>query len=257
MGFDVKSPSNHSEFSTPIELLNFVKKLRDLSDGKPVGFKLCLGKRREFMAVCKAMIETGIRPDFITVDGGEGGTGAAPVEFTNHIGSPGIDALIFINNALNGFGLRKDIKIICTGKISTGYGIVKKLSLGADLTYAARSMMMALGCIQALRCNSNDCPTGVATQNSSLTAGLVVSDKRKRVGTFHSHTVQSAAEILGAMGIAKTSELRPWHLMARVGDRKTKNFYEIYPYVEENDFIKGNIPEELRYCYEKSNPNHF
>jgi glutamate synthase domain-containing protein 2 len=257
IGSDVKSPSNHSQFSGPIELLNFVKKLRDLSGGKPVGFKLCLGKRREFMAICKAMIKTGVKPDFITVDGGEGGTGAAPVEFTNHIGSPGIDALVFIHNALTGFGLRKDIKIICTGKISSGYGIVKKLSLGADLTYAARSMMMALGCIQALRCNSNDCPTGVATQDTNLTAGLVVSDKRKRVGTFHAHTVESAAEIMGAMGLNKTSELRPWHLMARVADRKTKNFFEIYHYVNEDDFLKGIIPEDLKYCFDKSSPDHF
>ena len=158
VGKTVNSPPGHSAFSTPVELLEFIQQLRELSGGKPVGFKIALGKRREFMSVCKAMLKTGIKPDFIAVDGGEGGTGAAPIEFSDHLGAPGIDSLIFVNNALKGFGLRKDIKIISSGKIATGFGIVKRMCLGADMCYSARAMMMALGCIQALRCNANDCP---------------------------------------------------------------------------------------------------
>ena len=257
MGEDVLSPPGHSEFSTPIELLEFIKKLRDLSGGKPVGFKLCLGKRREFMSICKAMVKTGIKPDFITVDGGEGGTGAAPIEFSNHIGFPGLDALIFIHNCLNGFNLRKDIKIISTGKISTGYGIIKRLSLGADLTYAARSMMLSLGCIQALRCNSNDCPTGVATQDEDLVAGLVVEDKRKRVAMYHANTIKSATEIMGAMGYDSTSDLRPWHLMKRVTNSKCKNYSELYKFIGEGVFLKNEIPEEYKFSYELSSPEVF
>ncbi len=256
-GQDIISPPGHSEFSTPKELLLFIKKLRDLSGGKPIGFKLCLGKRREFMAICKAMVETKILPDFITVDGGEGGTGAAPAEFTNHIGFPGLDGLVFIHNCLTGFNLRKDIKIISTGKISTGYGIIKRLALGADLTYAARSMMMSLGCIQALRCHSNNCPTGVATQDRNLIAGLVVEDKRKRVLTFHDHTVKSATEILGAMGLECTSELRPWHLMRRVNGTECKNYFELYNFVNEGSFLKGEVPKEYKYCYGISSAEEF
>ena len=178
MGHDVVSPPTHSEFNTPIGLLEFVQRLRHLSGGKPVGFKLCLGKSREFMSICKAMVETKILPDFITVDGGEGGTGAAPLEFSNHLGAPGIDSLIYAHNCLVGFGLRKEIKLINSGKVSTGFSIIKRIALGADLTYSARGMMIALGCIQALRCNSNICPTGVATQDPNLMAGLAVENKR-------------------------------------------------------------------------------
>ena len=184
LGKDVISPSAHKEFSTPLGLLEFVKKLRDLSGGKPTGFKLCVGKRREFLAICKAIHKSGIYPDFIAVDGGEGGTGAAPLEFSNHIGTPLIAGLIFVHNALVGFSLRDKIKIISSGKIASGFGIIKQLSIGADICYSARAMMMALGCIQALRCNSNHCPVGVTTQNPDLVAGLVVSDKKERVASY-------------------------------------------------------------------------
>lgn len=257
IGEDVISPPNHKEFSSPRELLQFIKKLRDLSEGKPVGFKFCLGKRRDFIGICKAMKETGIRPDFITVDGGEGGTGAAPAEFANHIGTPGEDALVFVHNCLKGFSLRHDIKIICTGKISTGYEIIKSITLGADLTYSARSMMLAVGCIQALRCNTNNCPAGVATQDENLMAGLVVDDKRKRVYKFHEETIHSAAEILGAMGCATTSELRPWHIMARIGPRVTKSFNEIYDFVAEGSFMEGRVPEELQYSFDTASADKF
>lgn len=242
MDRDVISPPTHSAFSTPIELMHFIQKLRDLSGGKPVGFKLCIGKRREFMAICKAMVKTGITPDYICVDGGEGGTGAAPMEFSNHIGGPGVDGVIFVHNCLQGMGLRDQIKIISTGKVSTGFGIIKRIALGADLVYAARSMMLALGCIQALRCNTNVCPAGVATQDPSLRAGLVVTDKRKRVATYHKHTMESTAEMLGAMGLESTDELRPWHIVTRVGAVENKNYYELFNYIEHEDFLNDKIP---------------
>jgi glutamate synthase domain-containing protein 2 len=160
MGKDVDSPPGHNAFTNPLEFIDFVTQLRELSGGKPIGFKLCVGKRREFIAICKAMHETGIAPDFISVDGGEGGTGAAPMEFSNHIGTPLVEGLIFVHNVLVGFDLRKKVKIISGGKMTSGFGLVKRLALGADLCNSARAMMMALGCIQARKCNSNLCPVG-------------------------------------------------------------------------------------------------
>ena len=164
LGRDVISPPGHSAFSTPVGLLEFMAELRDLSGGKPVGFKLCVGKRREFLAVCKAMVQTGITPDFISVDGGEGGTGAAPLEFSNHIGVPLVEGLIFVHNALLGYDVRDRIRVIATGKVTSGFAMMKRLALGADACSSARGMMFALGCIQALKCNSNHCPVGVATR---------------------------------------------------------------------------------------------
>lgn len=214
LGQDVLSPPGHTAFSTPIELLEFVAKLRQLSGGKPVGFKLCVGKCREFFAICKAMVETGITPDFITVDGGEGGTGAAPLEFTNRIGTPLVEGLILVHNALVGYDVRDHIRIISSGKITSGFGMVKRLALGADLCNAARAMMMAIGCIQALKCNSNHCPVGVATQDPSLMAGQVVSDKKGRVASYHQATLESMCEMIGAMGVSHPRDLRQWHSCA-------------------------------------------
>lgn len=254
---DILSPPSHSAFSTPIELLQFIKKLRDLSGGKPVGFKLCVGKRREFMAICKAMIETGIQPDYIAVDGGEGGTGAAPLEFTNHIGTPSVDGLIFVHNCLLGFGLRKDIKLIAAGKISTGFSVIKKLALGADLTYSARSMMLALGCIQALRCNSNVCPAGVATQNPDLIEGLVVEDKYKRVATFHKQTIENVAHMLGAMGLRKASEVKPWHIVTRYNAFENRSYDELFDFVQEGDFLKDKILSQYQDAFKRSSAESF
>ncbi len=245
MGKDVISPPAHPEFSTPIGLLEFIQKLRDLSGGKPVGFKLCVGKRREFLAICKAMHKTGIYPDFITVDAGEGGSGAAPPEFSNHIGSPLIPSLIFVHNSLVGFSLRDKIKIISSGKIVTGKDIIKQLCLGADLCYSARAMMFALGCIQALRCNTNKCPTGVTTQDPNLVAGLVVSDKKDRVAAFHEETIASVAEIMSAMGIATTKDLKPWHVMKRISPNQSKHFGEIYEFLEEGALLSNNPPKSF------------
>ncbi len=194
MGRDVLSPPGHSAFVSPIGLLEFIAKMRELSGGKPIGFKLCVGKRREFLAVCKAMHKTGITPDFITVDGGEGGTGAAPLEFSNHVGAPLFEGLIFVHNALVGYSLRSQIKVLASGKVTSGFGLVKRLALGADACYSARGMMLALGCIQALKCNSNHCPVGVATQDPYLMAGLDPTNKSNRVANFHRETIKSLSE---------------------------------------------------------------
>ncbi len=242
MGHDVLSPPAHSAFSTPLELLTFVAQLRKLSEGKPVGFKLCVGKRREFLAICKAMAKTGIMPDFITVDGGEGGTGAAPLEFTNRIGAPLIESLIFVHNALVGFSLREKIRVIASGKVTTGFDMIKRLALGADMCNAARAMMMALGCIQARRCNSNECPVGVATQNKQLVDGLVVDEKSKRVANYHREMCRSVCEMLGAMGIDNPSDLHPWHIMRRTGATEIKHYGEIYQFLNDGDLLQTSLP---------------
>lgn len=257
MGKDVLSPPAHTTFSTPEGLLHFVAELRQLSGGKPVGFKLCVGKRREFMAVAKAMLSTGIQPDFITVDGGEGGTGAAPLEFSNSIGFPLRDALVFVHNVLVGLGIRKDIRLIASGKTVSGFDLVTLFALGADTANAARSMMMALGCIQALRCNSNHCPTGVATQNPVLVAGLDVTDKRIRVANFHQETVKSAAEIMGAIGVRHSSEVRPWHVTRRVGIADTKHYGEIYTFLREGALLAEPYPDNYGRAFRAASPLTF
>ena len=257
MDKDVNSPPSHSAFTTPIELMHFIKQLRDLSGGKPVGFKLCVGKRREFMAICKAMIKTGIKPDFITVDGGEGGTGAAPLEFTNHVGTPSVDGLIFVHNCLLGFDLRSDIKIISTGKITTAFSVIKSLALGADLTYSARSMMLALGCIQALRCNSNICPAGVATQDPSLVEGLVVAEKFKRVAEYHRQTMKNVGDMLGAMGLEKTSSVKPWHIVTRYNAHENRSYDELFDFVHEGDFLNNIILNQYQDAFRRSSADTF
>lgn len=257
LGKDVISPPAHTAFSTPVEMMEFIQKLRELSGGKPVGFKLSLGKNVEFISICKAIQKTGIYPDFIAVDGGEGGTGAAPLEYTNHVGAPLIPALIFIHNALVGFNLRDKIRLISSGKISSGFGIIKQICLGADMCYSARAMMFALGCIQALRCNTNHCPVGVTSQDPNLVAGLVVSDKKQRVADYQSETVKSVAEILSSMGIPNTSELRRWHLMRRVGPNEVKHYGQIYKYLKYGDLLLPEVPEEYRLAVKYSSPDTF
>ena len=242
MGHDVISPPAHSAFSTPVGLLQFVKKLRGLCGGKPVGFKLCVGKRREFLAICKAMVETGITPDFITVDGCEGGTGAAPLEFTDTIGAPLAESLIFVHNALVGYSVRERIRVIASGKVASGFGLIKRLALGADMCNSARAMMMALGCIQARRCNTNTCPVGVATQDPQLTAGLVVAEKYMRVANYHGETLESVCDIIGAMGLESPEKLRPWHIMRRTSPTEIKHYGEIYEFLGPGDLLKEPLP---------------
>ncbi len=206
-GTTVLSPPAHKEFSNPEQMINFVGRLQNLSGGKPVGLKLCIGRTEEFTEMCKAMVSQNIYPDFITVDGAEGGTGAAPLEFSDSVGLPLEPALIFVRVTLDRFKLRDKIKIIASGKALSAFSIVKFIALGADICNSARGFMFSLGCIQALRCNTNQCPTGVATQNPALVRGLVVTEKSERVNNFHKHTVHAVKELVGASGHAHTSEL--------------------------------------------------
>ncbi|MFC1526053.1 FMN-binding glutamate synthase family protein [Candidatus Latescibacterota bacterium] len=254
---DVISPPTHSTFGNPREMMEFVQTLRDLSGGKPVGFKLCVGVRSEFVGVCKAMVETGIRPDFITVDGGEGGTGAAPPEYTDSVGSPMREGLAFVVDTLTGFDLKKDIRVIASGKVITGFHIVRALALGADMTNSARAMMLALGCIQALECNRNTCPTGIATQDPNLMAGLVVSDKRARVSNFHGETVKSVAELLAAAGLSGTQELRRGHIYRRCSMHQVCRYDELYPYTEVGCLLHGEPPEGMRRDFEEASADAF
>lgn len=244
-GQDVLSPPYHKAFNTPIGLLKFIKKLRDLSGGKPVGFKLCVGNRSEFFAICKAMIETGIKPDFIAVDGAEGGTGAAPLEFSNSVGMPYKEGLAFVYDALVGFDLKKDITIIAAGKIITGFHLFKALALGADVCYSARAMMLALGCIQALECNTNSCPTGVATQDKELVAGLNVNNKKQRVANFHQETMNSLVELLAAAGLCQPSEVTRHLIYRRVSVSETRSLAQIYPYLKPGVLLdQANCPPQ-------------
>ncbi|MUU78866.1 FMN-binding glutamate synthase family protein [Winogradskyella endarachnes] len=246
-GIAVHSPPSHSAFSNPIEFMHFIKKLRDLSDGKPIGFKLCLGRKQEFMDFCEAMLATGILPDFITVDGGEGGTGAAPVEFSNSMGMPLREGLIFVHDTLVGFNLRKDIKVIVAGKIITGFHMARAIALGADGCNSARAMMLSIGCIQALQCNTNTCPVGVATQNASLVKGLVVEDKAPRAKRYHEATIQSFLELVAAAGLNSPSELTRDHISKRVGLYDVQTYHDIYPPIEEGCLLDINsIPENYQ-----------
>ncbi len=203
----VNSPPSHSKFSDPAGLLDFIEELRELSGGKPVGFKICIGRTEEFIELCVEMKQRNTYPDFITVDGAEGGTGAAPLEFSDSVGIPLEPALIFVNRTLVKYGLRKNIKIIAGGRVLTAFSILRFRALGADICNSARAFMFSLGCIQALRCNNNECPTGVATQNKMLTKGLVVSDKSERVYNFHKNTIHAVLELLGACGVKHTEDI--------------------------------------------------
>lgn len=240
----INSPATHSTFSTPIELMLFIKKLRILSSGKPIGFKLCIGQHSDFIALCKAMIETGIKPDFITIDGGEGGTGAAPLEYSNSIGMPLMDAIAFVSNCLVGFDLKKEIKIIASGKIFTGFHIVNRLSLGADLCNSARGMILAMGCIQSLQCNKGNCPTGITSQQPRLIKGLDISDKRQRVTNFHQETIKSTAEIIAAAGLTTTQELNRKHIFRRISQTQISHYQAIYPSLPAGSLLSEPFPND-------------
>ncbi|MEL6122385.1 MAG: glutamate synthase-related protein, partial [Bacteroidota bacterium] len=258
MGQDVLSPPYHTAFSTPMELMHFIQQLRDLSGGKPVGFKLCIGNKSEFLAICKAMIETQIRPDFIAIDGGEGGTGAAPLEFSNSVGMPMLDGLAYASNALIGFDLKKDITLIASGKVVTGYHIYRALALGADACYSARAMMMALGCIQALECNKNSCPVGVTTNDPHLMRGLVVKDKKHRVASFHRETVHSFVELMGASGHQDLQSINRADITRRTENNESLRYDQIYPYITRGCLLEsGDCPASLRADYAISSPHQF
>lgn len=233
----VASPPSHKAFSNPHEMVAFIKKLRELSNGKPIGFKLCVGNKLEFIDLCIAMHSSGIKPDFITVDGGEGGTGAAPLEFSNSVGMPLKEGLSFVHDTLRGYDLRKDIKLFASGKIFTGFDMFRAFALGADSCYTARGMMLALGCIQALECNTNTCPTGIATQKAHLVQGLVVTDKVDRVANFHNNTVHSFVEFMGATGVSNPAAIKRHHVYRRVNQSEIKTYAEIYPPVKVGEYL--------------------
>jgi len=247
LGHDVISPPAHSAFSTPTGLLEFVARLRELSGGKPVGFKLCVGFRTEFLAICKAMLETNILPDFITVDGAEGGTGAAPLELTNSVEMPMRDGLRFVHNALRGAGLRSQIRLIAAGKIVTAFHMFRVIALGADLCNAARPMMLTLGCIQARLCNTNTCPVGIATQDPARYQGVNVKDKAQRVAEFHSATIRAFLELLAGSGLKCSGEIHPHHVLRRIDPFTIKHFDEIYPELDEGALLdEASMPESWR-----------
>ena len=256
MGHDVVSPAAHTAFSTPAGLLEYVARLRELSGGKPIGFKLCIGSKSEFLAICKAMLETGIRPDFITVDGGEGGTGAAPVELTNSVGTPLRDGLVFVHNALIGTGVREQIRIIASGKAFSAFHVVRLLALGADTVNAARAMMFALGCIQSRHCNQDTCPTGIATQNPSRYKALDVEDKSARVANYHTSTIENLMELIAAAGLDHLDELEPRHINHRVNGADVRNYAELHPCLANRCLLDdGKIPEGWRQDWQQAAPD--
>ncbi len=251
----VVSPPYHSAFNTPLEMMQFIKKLKELSGGKPVGFKLCIGHKSEFISICKAMIHLDIYPDFITVDGGEGGTGAAPPEFSNYLGAPMLDGLAFVHNILNGLDIRKHIRIIASGKITSAFHIARAIALGADTCNSARAMMMALGCIQALLCNTNRCPTGITTQDPKLTVGLVVEDKKVRVANYHKGTIENFVEMLGASGLDDMKNITRSHIYRRVSLNQMLTYEEIFPSIKVGSMLHGEIPEKYIPDFEHANMN--
>ncbi|MEO8774486.1 MAG: FMN-binding glutamate synthase family protein [Gelidibacter sp.] len=242
----VSSPPYHSAFDTPLGMVKFIQELRNLSGGKPVGFKLCVGYKSEFISVCQAMIALDIYPDYIAVDGGEGGTGAAPPEFSNYVGAPLIDGLDFVHNILNGLDIRKHVKLLASGKITSAFHIARAIALGADGCYQARGMKMALGCIQALLCNTNRCPTGITTQDPKLTRGLVVEDKKIRVANYHQTTLKNFAELLGATGVTESRNLKRSHIYRRVSLNSMITYEELFPSITTGSMLNDEIPEKYK-----------
>jgi glutamate synthase domain-containing protein 2 len=240
IGEDCVSPAQHSAFNSPIALLHFIEKLRHLSGGKPTGFKLALGHPWEFFAISKAMLETGITPDFIVVDGAEGGTGAAPVEFTDHVGTPLQEALLLVHNTLVGINLRDKIKIGASGKIISAYDIARTMAIGADWCNSARGFMFALGCIQSKTCHTDKCPTGVATQNPLRQHALVVSEKFERVANFHLNTLKALAELMAAAGLTHPNQLKSHHIVRRVSINKVRLVSHLLFFMQPGDLLDEN-----------------
>ena len=256
VGKTVLSPPAHPEFNTPRGLLEFVQQLRELSAGKPVGFKFCLGKKTDFLAIVKAMLETEIYPGFITVDGAEGGTGAAPVEFSNRLGTPCLEATYYVNEVLIGAGIRNRMQLISAGKTATAFDMLEKMIVGANTVNAARSMMMALGCVQAKSCNTNKCPTGIATQNPWRARAIDVNEKALRVFNFHRTTLEACYELCGAMGYANPDELTPADLFSRY-EYGMRNFDQIYTPLLEGQLLSDSIPAAYRDDWHKASSDSF
>ena len=256
-GVDCISPSCHSAFSTPIEMMQFIATMRKLSGGKPTGFKLCIGHPWEFLAVCKAMLETEIYPDFIVVDGKEGGTGAAPLEFTDHLGMPMREGLNFVHNALIGINARDRIKIGAAGKIISAFDIARVMALGADWCNSARGFMFALGCIQSQSCHTDKCPTGVSTQDRVRQRALVVPDKSERVFNFQRATIEALAELVAAAGLDHPTQFSPAHFSRRVSPNEVKSFTELYPTLTPGELLAGTSDKRFETAWAMASAREF
>ena len=242
LGVDCNSPAAHTAFSTPVELMQFIVELRRLSGDKPVGFKLCIGHPWEWFALAKAMQETEIVPDFIVVDGGEGGTGAAPLEFTDHVGAPLQEGLLLVHNTLEGLGLRERVRLGCAGKVVSAFDIARAMALGADWCNAARGFMFALGCIQAQTCHTGRCPTGVTTQDPLRQQALVVPDKAERVYRFHRNTLHALQELVQAAGLLHPGEISANHIVHRVSQHEVRLLTNLLPFVRPGALLEGELP---------------
>ena len=252
MGQDCHSPAAHSAFSTPLEMVAFIQQLRDLSGGKPVGIKLCIGHPWEWFAMVKAMVKTGIVPDFVVVDGAEGGTGAAPLEFTDHVGVPLQEGLQLVHNTLIGAGLRSQVKIGCAGKVISAFDVVRMMALGADWCNSARGFMFALGCIQSLQCHTNRCPTGVATQDPSRQRALDPLSKAERVQLFHANTLKAVKEMVQAAGLEHPNDITGAHIVRRVSVNKVQLLSRLLMQVHPEDLLKSDLqtlPAVFRYYW--------
>lgn len=256
-GKDVFSPTYHKAFSTPLEMVGFIAQLRELSDGKPVGFKICIGDPREFAGIIKAMLQTGVYADFIVVDGGEGGTGAAPLEFSDSLGSPLHEGLLVVQNTLVGAGVRERIKVGASGKMVTASAMARAMCLGADWCNSARAFMFAVGCIQSQRCHTNKCPVGVTTQDPKLQRALNVPDKGMRVHNYHRNTVHALAEMIAAMGLDHTSELNPEHAVRRVTQFQALAFSELYDFVEPGALLAGTASPRFQGFWDQGSAESF
>ena len=256
-GVDCLSPSAHSAFQTPIGLLQFVERLRQLSDGKPIGFKLCIGHPWEFLAICKAMVQTGILPDFIVVDGKEGGTGAAPLEFSDHVGTPLREGLLLVHNALTAIGVRDEVRVGASGKIVSGFDIAITMALGADWCNAARGFMFSLGCLQSQKCHTDRCPVGIATQNKSRQRGLVVETKAQRVRNFHRATVTALAELIAAAGLQHPSSLQPSHFFQRQDARQVLPLSEVYEFSDPRELLGPSPKGQFTALWDRVSAEHF
>ena len=255
---DCISPPQHSAFKTPVELLQFVAQLRELSGGKPVGIKLTIGHAWEWFAIAKAMLKTDITPDFIVVDGAEGGTGASPVEFMNHVGVPLLEGLRLVHNTLVGIGMRERIKIGASGKIISAFDMARVMALGADWCNSGRGFMFAIGCIQALTCHTGKCPTGVTTQDPLRQKALVVSDKSLRVASYHNNTLKALAELLRAAGLTHPSDLRPHHIARRIANGEVRVLSALFPDLEKGELLRNEFRQTVfRMGWPMANPDSF
>lgn len=257
-GKDCVSPARHTAFSTPVELLEFVDRLRRLSGGKPTGFKLCIGHPWEFFAICKAMLKTGLAPDFVVIDGGEGGTGAAPVEFSNHVGTPLQEALLLAHNTLVGLNLRERVRLAASGKIISAFDVAKNLALGADWCNSARGFMFSLGCLQAQTCHTGHCPTGVTTQDPIRQRALDPQDKARRVANFHRNTLEALAELTGAAGLTHPSHLGPQHIVRRVSTTDVKLVSTLMTFLQPGELLDDEADHPVYQMFWKmASPDSF